>query len=151
MKKVFLHISAVVLMVYLLISSMGVLVYEHHCSRSGTFYGVFTEFDHECEEKKKEVSSHCDTSEKSCCKKTLKQEGRQVESNCCTTGVNWMQLDTDLFINDLSFDFDHDLDLAFFSSFKIFQPQPQVKIEECRGPPPELLDPSLSSLQRYLL
>jgi hypothetical protein len=149
MKKVFLHISAIALMVYMLISSMGVLVYEHHCSQSGTFYGVFTEFDHECEKKKKEVSTTCGASEKSCCKKPSNQE--QISDNCCSTDLNWVQLDTDLSIHDLEFEFDSGLAVSFNSNFKIFQPQSQVKTEECRGPPPKLQKATQSLLQSYLI
>lgn len=149
MKKVFLHISAVALMIYMLVSSMGVLVYEHHCSQSGTFYGVFTELDHKCEKKKKEVSTHCGESEKSCCKKPSNQE--QISDNCCSTNVNWVQLDTDLSISDIDFEFEKDLNTSITSDFKIFQPQSQIKVKECRGPPPKLLKPSHSSLQCYLI
>lgn len=149
MKKVFLHISTVALMIYMLVSSMGVLVYEHHCSQSGTFYGVFSEFDHECEEKKQSMSIGCDASEKSCCKKLSNQE--KVSENCCTTDVNWVQLDTDLSINTIDFQFENDLNIAFTSDFTLFQPQSKIKIEECRGPPPKLLKPSHSILQCYLI
>ena len=147
MKKVFLHISAVALMIYMLISSMGVLVYEHHCSQSGTFYGVYSEFDHQCEKKK--VSTDCGASEKSCCDKPSNQE--EISDNCCSTDVNWVQLDTDLSINDIDFEFEKDANIAFTSNFKIFQPQPKVKIDECRGPPPKLQKPTQSHLQTYLI
>ncbi|MEX2484945.1 MAG: hypothetical protein WED10_10310 [Brumimicrobium sp.] len=148
MKKIFLHISAITLMVYILISSMGVLVYEHHCSKAGTFYGVYTEFEHHCEEEK-EVSNKCESSEKSCCKKPSSKE--KITSSCCSTNLNWVQLDTDLSVNEIDFEFEKELDIAFTSNFKIFQPQPNIKIEECRGPPPKLQKPSQSLLQSYLI
>jgi hypothetical protein len=149
MKKIFLHISALSLMIYMLFSSMGVLVYEHHCSQAGTFYGVSSEFDHHCEDKKEEISTSCKNTEKSCCEKPTNE--KQASNNCCTTDVNWVQLDTDLSIHNLDFEFDKGLNIAFISNFKLFQPQSKNKTEECRGPPPKLLKPSHSSLQSYLI
>jgi len=149
MKKVFQHISAMSLMIYMLFSSMGVLVYEHHCSQAGTFYGVSSEFDHHCEDKKEEISTSCKNTEKSCCEKPTNEE--QISDNCCSTDVNWVQLDTDLSVNDIDFEFEKDLNTVFTSDFKLFQPQPKIKTEECRGPPPKLQKPSQSLLQTYLI
>lgn len=128
---------------------MGVLVYEHHCSQSGTFYGVFSEFDHECEDKKQSKPIACDNSEKACCQKSSNEE--KVSDNCCTTDVNWVQLATDLSINNIDFEFEKDLNALLISDFTLFQPQSKIKIEECRGPPPKLLKPSHSVLQCYLI
>ena len=149
MKKVFLHISAVGLMIYMLISSMGVMVYEHHCSKSGTFYGISSEFHHECEDKKKEVLKQCGSTELSCCENSSNQD--QVSDNCCSTDVNWVQLDTDLSVSSIDFEFENDLNFAFTDDFKLFQPNSKINTEECRGPPPKLLKPSRSLLQTYLI
>lgn len=149
MKKVLLHISAVALMIYMLISSMGVLVYEHHCSKSGTFYGISSEFDHHCDKKKKETSGACENSERQCCKKPSSKE--QILDNCCTTDINWVQLDTDLSVNDVDFKFEKDSNISFISDFKLFQAQSKIQTKECRGSPPKLLKPSHSFLQSYLI
>lgn len=149
MKKIFLHISTISLMIYMLISSMGVFVYEHHCMKTGTFYGVSSEFDHHCDDKKQKELKPCDSFQKSCCKKPSNQ--KQATKNCCTTNVNWIQLDVDLSVNDIDVDFDKDLNLVFNSNFNLFQPQSVAKTDECRGPPPKLLKPSQATLQCYLI
>lgn len=149
MRKALLHIGTFSLMIYMLLSTMGVMVYEHHCKKTGTFYGVYSEFDHHCEDAKKVKSTSCGNSEKSCCKKPSNQN--QVDENCCTTNVNWIQLDVDLSTNDVDVEFDKDLNLSYFSNFSLFRPQFETKTEAIRGPPPKLLKPSQSSLQCYLI
>lgn len=149
MKKAFLNISVLTLMIYMLISSMGVFVYEHHCMKAGTFYGVSSEFDHHCDDKKQQESKTCGNSEKSCCKKPFNE--KKVSENCCTTNVNWIQLDVDLSVNDKDVDLDEDLNLTWSSNFNLFRTQSESKTDECRGPPPKILKPSQAILQCYLI
>lgn len=128
---------------------MGIFVYEHHCLKTGTFYGVSSEFNHHCGDKNQQETITCDASEISCCKKP--SNDKQVTENCCTTDVNWIQLDVDLSVNDIDVDFNKDLKIAFDSNFDFFRPRFTQKTEEIRGPPPKLKKPSQSSLQCYLL
>jgi len=118
--------------------------------KEGTFYGVSSEFNHNCDDEEvSEKLKTCSVAEKSCCKKPSNE--KQATKNCCTTDLNWIQLDVDLSLNDVEVDFEKDLNLAIDSNFNLFLPQSKSKIDEIRGPPPKILKPSLSALQCYLI
>ncbi len=127
-------IIAIFSLLIFFISSTGVVIFEHHCAKSGDFIGFYTDVDHDCGEetvqscgRKKEVDSHC-------CKPQLNEDVPNVSSECCTTDVSLIQIDADYSLSFSAFDFDD----QFFSVYNKSNDLSHLKVREVkisRGPP----------------
>ena len=81
------------------ISTTGVIVYKHYCSHGGVYYGIFLDVNHDCASEKTVEDAHA------CC--TNPNAGSEGESKfteeCCTSDVDFYQIDTDLINHDLKY------------------------------------------------
>ncbi len=134
-----------------MISSTGVVVYEHHCSHSETFKGFYSEVDHDCNKKK--AVDHCKIEKASCCKSIEIPENIPVaEEECCTTDISIYQIDSD-YTKTSSSSFDEQLFVSFDTEFFNRRDVLFIVDKTVRGPPDLSYKPSTkrSLLQVYII
>ncbi len=134
------------------ISSTGVVVFEHHCSKSGDFIGFYTGVDHDCGEvmdqscsQETEVDSHC-------CQPQVNEDIPNVSSKCCTTDVSLIQIHSDYSLSYSVFDFDNKSLPAYVDNNDLRNlSNRQVKV--VRGPPDLYLtqNKKRANIQVYLI
>ena len=74
------------------VSSTGVVVYEHYCTKSGETSHFFSEVNDACSIE----NDSCEQArEATCCSTTETKEGAGLEENCCSTDVSFFQLISD--------------------------------------------------------
>lgn len=87
------------------LGSSGVAVFEHECSESGSFCGLFSNIDHNCKQEQQAVCGRA--TEESCCKMAydVSDNVPMLEEECCSTEVSLLKVN-DVFIptdSDVSF------------------------------------------------
>jgi hypothetical protein len=81
------------------VSSTGVVIYEHYCTKSGERSHYFTEVDDVCLSQ----NDSCEQSqETTCCAKNNSKEDTGLEGKCCSTDVSFFQLTSDYSYTDSS-------------------------------------------------
>lgn len=129
-----------------LISTAGITVYKHYCSHGGMFYGVFVDVRHDCETD--EVEEHEPLHE--CCNPSAENEFFSSE-DCCTSDVNFYQIDTDLLVNDFKIDFIHHFDFNPTVASFVFVPELRISFAPNKAPPVLTTSKRLSLIQQYLI
>lgn len=143
-------IITILLLSIFLISSTGIVVYEHHCSKSGDFLGFYTDVDHDCNEVSEKP---CHKEEPTnCCQKKTSTDLPSVDKNCCSTDVSLIQLESDYtaVFQDIEFEKNHLFSASHFFNLKTFK---IYKDRIIRGPPdqPILHSRKRASIQVYLI
>jgi len=133
------------LMALFFISTTGVTVYKHYCSHGGEFYGVFMDVSHDCQPEKTIEDSHA------CCDSGDNKSDFKFTEECCTSDVDFYQIDTDLIHHDTEVEF-----VAFFvpaTSFALIAEYPEFKKIATANKAPPFLTTSkrLSLFQMYLI
>lgn len=127
------------------ISTTGVTVYKHYCSHGDASYHVFLDVNHNCEPKEVVEEHH------SCCGNEESKDDFQLSEECCTSAVDFYQIDTDLINNDV------DIAVENFYVSTISIPNTLVlpklkKITTANKAPPSLsTNERLSLFQMYLI
>lgn len=81
------------LVVFTFVGSIGMGVYSHFCSKDGMEQSFFIQQEHHCKEVKKALPACC------------QHESAQLEKDCCSDEVNFIQTDFDYFQQHSVFSF----------------------------------------------
>lgn len=129
-----------------MISSTGVVIYEHRCSHSGDHIAFYTGVEHDCDGKQVKESNKKENSS-GCCKKSEKPVDEPVcKEECCSTDVSLVQIDSEYSFVESSFQFEkNNFDLNYFSDLLL--ETTEVSTGSNRSPP----EPRISSCQKRAL
>ena len=127
------------------ISTSGVTVYKHYCSHGGVFYGVFLDVNHNCDMEKVVVESHA------CCSSGANESDFQFTEECCTSDVDFYQIDTDLITHDLKVEFAKVYTPAFSIPVTLVFPDYNKIFTANKAPPALTTTERLSLFQMYLI
>lgn len=150
MKQLVFSVFSVILVIQVFLGTTGIIVHEHHCKKEGTSRSFFIAQKHE-RDQVREVKS-CDKS--SCCSSKQKVSENfpfVKKETCCTNSTDFIQLDTDLALdnNDVKSDV---LSFSAVSAIEsIWLSETVLIIPDYRGPPPLVTSQRLASLQSYLI
>jgi hypothetical protein len=144
-------VITILLLSIFLISSTGIVVYEHHCSKSGDFLGFYTGIDHDCNEEVLEKSCHKEEPT-NCCNEKVVTDLPSVDENCCSTDVSLIQIESDYStaFQDVEFEKGYVLSVSHYFNYKALKINKEKII---RGPPDQPISQSRkrASLQSYLI
>lgn len=124
-----------------MVSSTGVVIYEHRCSRSGNHIAFYTDVNHDCE--REQTRDHCKkTNSPDCCGKTEKPfDVPGCKEECCITDVSLVQIDSEYSFVELSFQFEkNQFNQSNFR--KLFSDLKEGSSESNRYPPDHKTSPS---------
>jgi hypothetical protein len=131
------------------VSSTGVVIYEHYCTKSGERSHYFTEVDDVCSSEK----DACEQTQKmTCCATNDSKKDTALEENCCFTDVSLFQLNSDYSCSDAN-----ELLKVTFSAYSVLNYRTLLGIkDDCivalRAPPPKTTLPlsrKMALLQVY--
>jgi len=125
-------IVAIFSLLIFFISSTGVVVFEHHCAKSGDFIGFYSDVDHDCGEKT--VQSCNEEADSNCCKTQLDSHIPNASPDCCTTDVSLIQIDSDYSLSFSEFDFNNTYFELYAENNDLSYLQDRV-VKINRGPP----------------
>lgn len=133
------------------ISTTGVVVYEHHCSKEGDFIGLYSNVDHDCVNETVEESCERERT-MHCCQAQNEENNPKYDSDCCTTDVSLVKIDSDYSLNNANLDLENqsDSNIAAPRDFSLLQ---DIVQKESRGPP-DFIQPQgkrRSIIQVYLI
>ena len=160
MKNIVLLVTSVILMLQLFVSSAGVLVDHHQCSKDGDSFHLFFSHEEVCgnhldaSEIKWENTSCSIESTTTCCsnpQKVAKNIPSFDEPACCSIDVYHLQLDTDVASNEV----DQLESFSYTSNFNDYTKkivfQQETRNIHYRGPPAPTTLQKLAQLQSYLI
>ena len=150
MKQLVFSIFSLILVVQVFLGTTGVIVYEHHCKKDGTTRSFFVAQSHERDVAKEPKSCH----QSACClvdELASKDVPFLKKEPCCTNSTAFIQMDSDLAVDNNGLDFD----VTYISFDKVSDficpNQTSLLSADYRGPPPLTTSHRLASLQTYLI
>ncbi len=158
MKSLVLIFTSAVLMLQLFVSSAGIVVDHHQCSKDGDSFHLFFSHEEVCGNHFVTVepiveNASCSVKE-SCCSAAPKPIHNSLtydEPACCSTDLYHLQLDTDLASNEIDEleSYSYAFNFTDYTNKIIFQQETQNI--HYRGPPAPTTLQKLAELQSYLI